>query len=172
MSDRSFCFMLLVTALLIVAAWSASVRAEPIWQPDGSVSFRSAPENRAPTRRRTVRRVVRNKSRYKVRRTIRVAPRREPVAPICRAEVRAVGRQAVTLAGAKANAVRAFQETARFRLGELYADIRSARGVYLRCVKSTVRGGFQRATEAVGIDASLERCSIRATPCIAQEIEP
>lgn len=86
--------------------------------------------------------------------------------PYCRAMLSVVGDQAASEAGAKAQAQKAFQQQARFLHGELFADPRYAASVEYRCVRSSVRNVANRATEAVGLNSQLKRCSMTARPCM------
>ena len=95
----------------------------------------------------------------------RVAGRRE-----CSSAVSVVGDQAATMNGAKAQAEKAWQQQVRFLSGELYSDPRYAENIAYRCVDSSIRNLANRATEIVGINSQLKRCSMTATPCRATSV--
>jgi hypothetical protein len=79
-------------------------------------------------------------------------------APQCQAAFRTVGDQAVTLAGAKEAAEKAFQQQARFTWGERFADVSNARDVTFECVRSSIGSVAGQV---------FQRCEIRARPCVA-----
>lgn len=81
--------------------------------------------------------------------------------PACQAAFRTVGDQAVTLAGAREAAEKAFQQQARFSWGERYADVSHARDATYECVRSSI-GSIAGQT--------FLRCEIRARPCMAPQV--
>ncbi len=85
----------------------------------------------------------------------------------CVGLVSVVGDQSTTIKGAQAQAEKAWQQQVRFRNGELYSDARNARKITFRCVDSSIRNFANRATEAIGINSQLKRCSMSAKPCRA-----
>ena len=88
----------------------------------------------------------------------------------CVAVVSVVGDQAATMKGARAQAEKAWQQQIRFRYGELYSDPRNAGKIAFRCVDSSIRNFANRATEAIGINSQLKRCSMSALPCRAPSV--
>ena len=146
--------------LIVAAARSKSAFAQ--WPPKGFFS-----ETRQP--RANVRRVRRHRYRHRHHRR-RVIVRRRHVSQACRSEMTIVGDQSPTLNGARAQALKAYQQEARFRHGERFADPRNAAGVRFECVRSSIKNIANRATAAIGIDTQLERCSVTATPCRAPAI--
>lgn len=136
----------------------------------GTVSRRSRPRRTRSVRRRTYR-----KPRYsrittgsiarpdvKEERDLGAVAGRE-----CVSVVSVVGDQATTIKGAQAQAEKAWQQQVRFRSGELYSDARNASKITYRCVDSSIRNFANRATEAIGINTQLKRCSMSAKPCRA-----
>jgi len=85
----------------------------------------------------------------------------------CVSLVSVVGDQATSIKGAQAQAEKAWQQQVRFRNGELYSDARNANKITFRCVDSSIRNFANRATEAIGINSQLKRCSMTARPCRA-----
>lgn len=85
----------------------------------------------------------------------------------CVSLVSVVGDQATTIKGAQAQAEKSWQQQVRFRNGELYSDARNASKITFRCVDSSIRNFANRATEAIGINSQLKRCSMSAKPCRA-----
>ena len=85
----------------------------------------------------------------------------------CVSLVSVVGDQATSIKGAQAQAKRPGQQQVRFRNGELYSDARNANKITFRCVDSSIRNFANRATEAIGINSQLKRCSMTARPCRA-----
>jgi len=88
----------------------------------------------------------------------------------CMPIVSVVGDQSGTANGAKAQAEKAWQQQVRFLNGELYSDPRYAGQISYRCVDSSIRNIANRATEIVGINSQLKRCSMTATPCRAPSV--
>jgi hypothetical protein len=84
-------------------------------------------------------------------------------APQCQPAFRTVGDQAITLAGAREAAEKAFQQQARFTWGERYADVSNARDVTFECVRSSIG--------SVAGQVFL-RCEMRARPCMAEQAGP
>lgn len=100
--------------------------------------------------------------------SIKKHPRRH--AERCMPVVSVVGDQSGTANGAKAQAEKAWQQQVRFLNGELYSDPRYAGQISYRCVDSSIRNIANRATEIVGINSQLKRCSMTATPCRAPSV--
>jgi hypothetical protein len=88
----------------------------------------------------------------------------------CVAAVSVVGDQAASTSGAKSQAEKAWQQQVRFLNGELYSDPRNAGDISFRCVDSSIRNFANRATEVVGINSQLKRCSMTAVPCRAPKV--
>jgi hypothetical protein len=88
----------------------------------------------------------------------------------CKKEVIIGGDQAQSTKGARAQSIKSFAALVRSRHGELFMDIRNARDVRFRCVHSSIPNLANRATKAIGFDTQFERCTIRATPCMAPEV--
>ncbi len=84
-------------------------------------------------------------------------------APQCQPAFRTVGDQAITLAGAREAAEKAFQQQARFTWGERYADVSNARDVTFECVRSSIG--------SVAGQVFL-RCEMRARPCMGEQAGP
>lgn len=82
-------------------------------------------------------------------------------APACQAAFRTVGDQAITIAGAKEAAEKAFSQQARFSWGERFADVTNARDTTYECVRSSI-GSVAGQT--------FHRCEIRARPCMAPQV--
>lgn len=169
--------MRLVSAIAAGAALIAltvPIRAET---PFVDAWVRKAEAKRWAAQRRPRRAIQRRRAR-RTRRTIqrrRITPAKSgaPRAitsadPRCFAPLAIVGDQAPSWTGAKAQAQKAWGQEARFRYGELFADIRYARNAQYRCVESSIRNSLNRATEAVGISSRLKRCEMQARPCEAK----
>lgn len=88
----------------------------------------------------------------------------------CVTAVSVVGDQAASTSGAKSQAEKAWQQQVRFLNGELYSDPRYAGAISFRCVDSSIRNFANRATEVVGINSQLKRCSMTAVPCRAPKV--
>ncbi len=146
------------------------------WRKSQQSSNKSQARHRQrPRRVRTVRQRTRTKPRYSRITTGSIArPRideerevRAEAGRECVSTVSVVGDQATTLNGAQAQAEKAWQQQVRFRNGELYSDARNASKITYRCVDSSIRNFANRATEAIGINTQLKRCSMSAQPCRA-----
>jgi hypothetical protein len=111
-------------------------------------------------KKRTYRKAVKRKSRvYKPLNQTRVLAfehRDEPPRPVCAGPVRGVGEQYVSEAGAVDRAIKAWQETVRYDLGEGYMDTKNAEDIQFRCTRSSIG-------EIAG--QTFQRCEWQARPC-------
>ena len=159
-------------ATLLIATSPSTVRAD--WPND---VFSDAEEAKREAQRR---RKLAAKRRAKAAKAKRIDTRNLTTGSIgrkvaqprkCVAVVSVVGDQATTIKGAQAQAEKAWQQQIRFRYGELYSDPRNAGKIAFRCVDSSIRNFANRATEAIGINSQLKRCSMAATPCRAPSVQ-
>lgn len=84
-------------------------------------------------------------------------------APRCQPAFRTVGDQALSVAGAKEAAEKAFSQQARFSWGERFADVSHARDVSFECVRSSIGSVAGQI---------FQRCEMRARPCMAPQTGP
>ena len=112
------------------------------------------------SKKRTYRKAVKRKSRvYKPLNQTRVLAfeqRDEPPRPVCAGPVRGVGEQYVSEAGAVDRAIKSWQETVRYDLGEGYMDTKNAQDIQFRCTRSSIG-------EIAG--QTFQRCEWKARPC-------
>ena len=80
----------------------------------------------------------------------------------CRDMRRVVGDQHVSIAGAQAEADKAWAQDVRFHLGERYMDVRHAADVDYECTRSSVGQTLGQV---------FHRCLIRAKPCRAPKVQ-
>jgi hypothetical protein len=81
---------------------------------------------------------------------------------VCHGSIIITGDQAHTTKDATANAVLAWQGRVRFRYGERYIDMGSAKDATVVCAQSSVPDAFR---DKAG--ATLYRCELQARPCRA-----
>ena len=128
-----------------------------------SSAYRNPDEHRRHYRHHTPPRVIYRKP------EVRSWVQREHIAPelahpvaTCFRQVRTVGDQAITVEGAKTEAIKAWSQMVRHDSGERAMDFEVARDSTFACVRSSIG--------SVG-GAVFHRCELIARPCTATHVE-